>query len=1078
MTAPDNAMALGRADQAAQANFERDDLSSPMSACPAREAELFVVPARYALAEMNPEHACVKPGNTLKSQPMAVRRLRQGYLYLWHGEGPLRRFGVGKNGCLTEQDLDDQSREPIDEGTLAGLALNKHQDAWLMYADMPLTAKFCQQLTEPGIRQQRMRRIALPQVAQQLQATHCPALADAPQLIAELMPGIRDQVLASDHHNKGDQYRAVADIIGKQAASNPTPENIKAYVDAMHRAREREDAAGRHPEAAQSPPGVWSADAWDVPAAEAWLDQATRQANGLYGIFAVVDDHLGVLRDLNQAQATVNQRHEDWEAENGHKALLAGFINSLIQEDGAEVASQLSYRYMDRDLLLTADQGEAMLQAQRDLQPLLARETAINQHYRHQAGHAAADNLIADIRRQEQAILAPLRELLPSDISDIEGQLHDLVMAYRADKARNMTDSKSGHQVPERVRLEEMNAWIAEVADTHHQWLAERREQIHADQRQALPLHRQALWYTDYDNVGHCELLSRLALASLSMLCSSGPGVQIAKNMLRSPDPALPFSLLTTGFSPSLTNFLDGAGRANNIQDVLIAPTGDAARELLAGLVAAGKLDWLNSLSSKTDHPLHRTIGHLSSALVALLEEHLKGLSAMPATLVEQFPKPIQALFLRMRATTQDFVFEKARDGLRLAGENGRKLNAWALDAGKRIQQGLTPNALRGVNHYGGVLPLAALLLNGANLFQLTLRDQGREHDGVRLSEHVSAIFFTGAALSAATAMALDARGTTELQRGWFKAPTITLMGFATGLLAGIASIFGLVKLGFEMHKEDAYWTTDHWARLGREGAMSGLMGVQTGLGGYATWMVITNQWTTAQAVRWFSLRMVPVGWLVLLVEGLYFVWDKWLKDSEMQLFLEQCCWGRVRRWNDSPEQQEKELQALLTLLFKPNLQAEGYAQVERVGFDGAAINGYRTKTLQLTLPGADTNTQLYLCLAKTDGHMAQDHTAALLSSLRSAWLPAQQGMGLRLSGTLPPVTGTWELRVLYHSPLAMSSGVLDKDTLTIGGQNGVRYLIRGQRVTEHLGTAGNLASDRLPAHKVDSVLLKPKERI
>src|SRR5690606_2990206 len=363
------------------------------------------------------------------------------------------------------------------------------------------------------------------------------------------------------------------------------------------------------------------------------------------------------------------------------------------------------------------------------------------------------------------------------------------------------------------------------------------------------------------------------------------------------------------------------------------------------------------------------------------------------------------------------------------------------------------------------------------HLFQLTLRDQGREHDEVRFFEHASAYLSTGAALSAATAMAWNARGKDEVMLHRGKAPIITLMGFTTGVLAGLASISGLVKLGVEMQKEDAYWTADHWARLGREGAMSGLMGVQTGLGGYATWMVITNQWTTAHAVRWFSLRMVPVGWLVLLVEGLYFVWDKWLKDSEMQLFLEQCCWGRVRRWNDSPEQQEKELQALLTLLFKPNLQAEGYAQVERVGFDGAAITGYRTKELQLTLPGADTNTQLYLCLAKTDGHVAQDHTAALLSSLRSAWLPAQQGMGLRLSGTLPAVTGTWELRVLYHSPLAMGSGVLDKDTLTIGGRNGVRYLIRGQRVTEHLGTAGNLASDRLPAHKVDSTLLKPKDR-
>lgn len=1072
MTAPDNALALSRADQAAQTDFERDDLSSPVSACPAREAELFIVPARYALAEEQAVHACAKPGYTLKSQPMALRRLRQGYLYLWHGQGPLRRFGVGQNGWLTEQSLDDGAT-PFNEGTLAGLALDKQHDAWLMYTDMPLNAESCQQLTKPGFRQQRMRQVALPHVAQQLQAPHCPPLADAQQLVAELMPSMRDQALASDQHSNGEQYRAATDTLAKQAASNPTPDTIKAYVDAMCWTREREDAAGRHPAADQNTPGEWSTEAWDVPAAEAWLDQATRQASGLYSVFAVVDDHLGVLRDLNQAQATVNQRQEDWDEANGHKALLAGFINSLIEEDGAELASQLSYRYMDRDLHLRPEQGEALLQAQRDMQPLLARETVINQQQRHQIGHAAADSLIADLYHQQDAILAPLRTFLPADI---EGQLRDLVMTYRADKARHMSDSRSGHKVSERVRLEEMKVWVTEVAEAHHRWLTERRKDIYADQEHVLPLHGPALWYADYDNADHCAQLSRLALESLSLLCSTGPGVKIASNLLRSPQPNQPFSLLASGFTPSLTNVLDSAGRANNLQDALTAPTSEAARELIAGLVAAGKLHWLAGLNDTVDHPLNVTISRLSAAFAALLEEHLKGLRALPATLLEQFPKPIQALLLRLRATLNDFALEQTRDGPRLAGENGRKLNAWALDTGKRMQQGLTPNALRGVNHYGGVLPLAALLLNGANLFQLTLRDRGRGHDGARASEHIAAFFFTGAALSAATAMAFGAQGKAELQWRTVKVPTSTLLGATTGFLAAFASIAGLAKLTFEMQKEDAYWTTGHWARLGREGAMSGLMGVQTGLGGYGTWMVITNQWTTTQAVRWFSLRMVPVGWLVLLVEGLYFAWDKWLKDSDMQLFIEQCYWGQARRWDDSPEQRGQELQALLTLLFKPNLQAEGYAQVERVGFDGAAIKGYRTKELQLTLPGAGTDTQLYLCLAKTDGHLSRDYTAAFLPSLRSEWLPAQQGMGLRLSGSLPAVMGTWELRVLYHSPLAMGSGVLDKDTLTIGGQNGMRYLIHGKRVTEHLSTAGNLASDRLPAHKIDSTLLNPKE--
>lgn len=86
----------------------------------------------------------------------------------------------------------------------------------------------------------------------------------------------------------------------------------------------------------------------------------------------------------------------------------------------------------------------------------------------------------------------------------------------------------------------------------------------------------------------------------------------------------------------------------------------------------------------------------------------------------------------------------------------------------------------------------------------------------------------------------------------------------------------------------------------------------------------------------------------------------------------------------------------------------------------------------------------------------------------------------LRLSGKLPIAMGKWELRVLYHNPLALSVGVLeekeDKNKLTIGGDKGMRYLIRADRVTEHLSSDGALHSDRLTDHHVKSTLLTPKD--
>ncbi|WP_372865386.1 hypothetical protein, partial [Spongiibacter sp.] len=103
---------------------------------------------------------------------------------------------------------------------------------------------------------------------------------------------------------------------------------------------------------------------------------------------------------------------------------------------------------------------------------------------------------------------------------------------------------------------------------------------------------------------------------------------------------------------------------------------------------------------------------------------------------------------------------------------------------------------------------------------------------------------------------------------------------------------------------------------------MLGLMAAQTGLDGHATYMALTGQWTTQQAIKWFTLRLVPLNWILLIVEGLYLAWN-YFKDSELQAFLEQCCWGNDRRWGDSPAGQSEELQTLIDLLFKPRLLAE-----------------------------------------------------------------------------------------------------------------------------------------------------------
>lgn len=476
--AQDRTLRLAHADQAAQQDFEKDDLSSPMASCPARQAEVFIVPVRYALAEQPAAHKRCRPASGTQSHPMALRRLRPGYLYLWHDQGPLRRFAVAADGQLLEQGLDDAA-SAVANGSSAGIALNKQYDALLLYTEIPLTAAVHQRLAgEPDERRARMRRISLTQIARTLEADHCPTLDSAEQVMAELMPEIRERALSHDYAQNGDDYRGGVDTLGKQMMDEPTPERIQAYVHARTWLHERERAAARQPEAAEHAPGEWSAEPWDVPATVTWLSSARSQAGELHGVFASLDDDLGVLRDLNHEQGMVNQREEDWDQEHAHKGMIAGFINSLISEDGAELSNLINYRYRDRDIQLTPEQGDILLKARRELTPLLDEETEVNQRQRHRIGHAAADARIADIHRREEVVLAPTREFIPLDL---HGQLQSVVMAYQANKVHNMTDAKSSAQVADRVQLATMQKWMAEVAEPHRQWLLARREVLYKD---------------------------------------------------------------------------------------------------------------------------------------------------------------------------------------------------------------------------------------------------------------------------------------------------------------------------------------------------------------------------------------------------------------------------------------------------------------------------------------------------------------------------------------------------------------------------------------------------------------------
>ncbi|RML38748.1 hypothetical protein APX70_05959, partial [Pseudomonas syringae pv. maculicola] len=88
-----------------------------------------------------------------------------------------------------------------------------------------------------------------------------------------------------------------------------------------------------------------------------------KQAQGLWSVFACLDDDLGVLRDINHEQEQVEIAHARWQEDHNLHLGIGGFIRTLVTEEPGEVASLLKYRYRERDIQITTAQGQLLLDA-------------------------------------------------------------------------------------------------------------------------------------------------------------------------------------------------------------------------------------------------------------------------------------------------------------------------------------------------------------------------------------------------------------------------------------------------------------------------------------------------------------------------------------------------------------------------------------------------------------------------------------------------------------------------------------------------------------------------------------------
>ncbi|MFK7606240.1 MULTISPECIES: toxin VasX [unclassified Pseudomonas] len=1066
------------------------DINSTVQQCPANQGHLFVVPVRYALSEEPVTHAAFQPGVDTQSHPMAVRLLRVGFVYVWQGKGPLQRYAVAENNRLRQQALDDDDTVVV-VGTLSGIALDKHQSAWMLYSEIPLKPQHCEHLSDPEVRARRMRCLDLRAVANTLQAPHCVPLQDAAQVVGELIPKTYDLALAMDYQRNQQVYCKEAEELGEQVCKKPTPFMIKAYTDAMRWVEERAQLAAHYPPLSEevAPPGEWSAQAWAPTASKSLVETALSESNGLYSVLACLDDDLGVLRDINHEQEWVESRHEQWQADNNLRLSIGGFVRSLITEDAAELSGQLNYRYRDRDILITRNQAQILLDARTQLAKLARDRYTANIRRGTTHSNEEADIRLAEIHRREQAAVFPVRGFIPLDL---HSEVIELVRDYQESKANNINNKLASDKVEEYIDLPAMNTWLDTTAPAHFAQVQERHESLFSDRGLYLQRHHSATWQVDYSDPDHTHWLDNLAVACLSGQCIRTQGAEQYADYVRSADDGA-LRQLFYGWNPTLDAAVNSTTRAGELIAALALENQANAKQAIIKVLGVLNEPMVVSMGVRaedTQGSWATLVKRLGGALLLLKGEHgnAPGGSWLAILVAARLGSGVG-----LRA-----VKEGALRTWELFGKAGEDIAQWAKKTGDAIGAGQVSKILnsQAVKGSGGLVALSALLLNSWNAKNyLTQAGALEGMDRQRINDTVSATLYAGAALVAVIDNQMRSKVaervfTLKLPTSeWVSTPVLTFFGAVIGGFSAIAAFYEFSSLQKQL--ESAHGSMDPWLNM-RKNVVVGqifVFGSQALIGIYYTARALAGVMTAKAAIAAYALWMGPLNLLVAVLGVLYLIaW--YFQQTPIQKFLNSCCWSKARASDLSPitiENQQDELNRLYGILYSPRVSFKG--RDEPVGANSYVGVKFTTfiDSLTIDLPGAEPgNAHLEIAMIGNpvdspamwarikngEGRLRADEPMQTLADLwikhsRCEWIPSTQGQGLRLTGTfLKVVPGVFmsqpskvSLRLRYRTPLTSLLGALSY----VGGERGVAFTVSSSSGVVELRNDPTPELDRAP---------------
>jgi hypothetical protein len=419
---------IAAADRASLAN------TTAQGACPLTRSDIQLIPVRYAYADEAAEHPSLEPRFNLEFQPIGIRQIRDGYLYLFHSDAPdiLHEYEVKDGGAVTKRlwqgnDAAQDQRAGTPDTPAILVPRRGHVDVF--FSSTQLTAKKCSMLIRwEDYRRQVMQRVGL--------SGYCP-INGKPQLL-----------------------------------SKASLESLLTHPDA-----ETAPMDGR----TDLPSWYWAQNTLDT-GSEPFAHRLA--AYDLDHAYLVVDDFMGHIDDLLDAWAIVDTNHNAWLEAEDARYYPARFISDLIRLDDervAELARAFSEQVEDEDAKVLF---EKVAQGSRDqharLKELVEDFPEYQQSARKVAGPSTYSYMPSDHERVTR--MRDAAKALATELGMSQREVLSIVESM-SDYQSNLVEGSDfgGEQgIADLVKLDEMNAYLKQ-AQQHLSTFSDEKRRIVID---------------------------------------------------------------------------------------------------------------------------------------------------------------------------------------------------------------------------------------------------------------------------------------------------------------------------------------------------------------------------------------------------------------------------------------------------------------------------------------------------------------------------------------------------------------------------------------------------------------------